>query len=448
MSINDLDLDINNYNMRDLENFFQLSSNKIYTAPDIDEKEYAMRTLLLSSGEVDKKQQKDLIDFLSLARDWLIHVKCKSVNTPEPSIPSSIDSNLIVDQKPNSRLTDLIDRPETVFIQAQTEEDAFPGKINPLNKRIITQCLNIDTKFRENYLNTKSSDFHIDLPARFSKVISMQLTSLELPLSFYGISKQFENNYFYIKITYAENFINISDENFDINTYDGNLITTEQIFDIPDGNYTSSEFVAIINLIVGGTAVVLDVNDITIFNYILFTLGLTDTGSGTGKVTVAPNGLHSNKIKFIEFDFTRNKAGECDKYVPYNYRIGRNLGFIKPTYSGSNTYTADTVIEPNTIRYLYLVIDDFNNNVSNNFVGTFNRSIHSSNILARISIQGSFFSLLMNDQYNNISLPRKYFGPVDIQRLHIQLTDDNGRIIDLNNADFSFCLNLRVLYDL
>ena len=50
MSINDLDLDINNYNMRDLESFFQLSSNKIYSAADIDEKEYAMRTLLLSSG--------------------------------------------------------------------------------------------------------------------------------------------------------------------------------------------------------------------------------------------------------------------------------------------------------------------------------------------------------------------------------------------------------------
>ena len=177
-------------------------------------------------------------------------------------------------------------------------------------------------------------------------------------------------------------------------------------------------------------------------------MDLTDGGSGTGKVTISPNGLHANKIKYIEFDFTKNKSGIWDKYVPYNYRIGRNLGFIKPTYTGSNTYVADTVIEPNTIRYLYLVIDDFNNNVSNNFVGTYNRSIHSSNILARISIKGSFFSLLMNDEYSSISLPRKYFGPVDIQRLHIQLTDDNGRIIDLNNADFSFCLNLRVLYDL
>lgn len=447
MSVEDLDLDINNYNMRDLEKFFQLSPNLKYTPADIDEKEYAMRTLLLSSGEVDKKQQKDLIDFLTLARDWLIFVKCKSSDDINQTQTRPIINNNLIDE-PNTRINELTERPITQYTISQPETDAIPGTINPLNKRVITQCLNIDTKFRENYLRTKSSDFQIDLPARFSKVISMQLTSLELPLAFYGISQQFENNYIFFKVTYPENFVSITDENFDINTYTGNLITEERIFDIPEGNYTSSEFVALINLIVGGTAVILDAANITIFNYILFTLDLTETGSGTGKVTVSPNGTHANKIKFIEFDFTRNKAGVCDKYIPYNYRIGRNLGFIKPTYSGSNTYTADTVIEPNTIRYLYLVVDDFNNNVSNNFVGTYNRSIHSSNILARISVQGSFFSLLMNDQYNNISLPRKYFGPVDIQRLHIQLTDDNGRIIDLNNADFSFCLNLRVLYDL
>ena len=270
----------------------------------------------------------------------------------------------------------------------------------------------------------------------------MQLASIELPLAFYGISQQFENNYLYMKVTHVDDFLNITD--FDINTFNGNVVTVERIFDIPDGNYSSSEFIAIINSIVAGNIE----DDITIFNYILFTLDITTGGSGTGKVTVGPNGEHSDKIISLEFDFTRNKAGVCDKYIPYNYRIGRNLGFIRPTYTGSTTYTADTVIEPNTIRYLFPVIDDFNNNVNNNFVGTYNRSIHSSNILARISVQGSFFSLLMNDQYTSISLPRKYFGPVDIQRLHIRLTDDNGRVIDLNNADFSFCLNLRVLYDL
>ena len=347
MDIDELDLDINNYTMRDLETFFHIKSNEKYTAADIEEKEYAMRTLLLSSGQVNQIQQKDLMDFLNLARDWLIYVKCGE-RVPL-SNDNSINSNLIHDNTPNTRTHEITERPETVFIQAQTENDAFPGKINPLNKRIINQCLNIDTKFRENYLNTKSSDFHIDLPTKFSKVISMQLASIELPLAFYGISQQFENNYLYMKVTHVDDFLNITD--FDINTFNGNVVTVERIFDIPDGNYSSSEFIAIINSIVAGNIE----GDITIFNYILFTLDITTGGSGTGKVTVGPNGEHSDKIISLEFDFTRNKAGVCDKYIPYNYRIGRNLGFIRPTYTGSTTYTADTVIEPNTIRYLFLV---------------------------------------------------------------------------------------------
>ena len=72
----------------------------------------------------------------------------------------------------------------------------------------------------------------------------------------------------------------------------------------------------------------------------------------------------------------------------------------------------------------------------------------SSNILARISVRGTYFSLLMNDEYSLISEPRKYFGPVDIQKIRIRLTDEFGRTIELNNSDFSFCLNFRLLYDL
>ena len=42
---------------------------------------------------------------------------------------------------------------------------------------------------------------------------------------------------------------------------------------------------------------------------------------------------------------------------------------------------------------------------------------------------------------------REYFGPVDIQRLHIALYDEYGRIIDLNNMDWSFTLAFEQLYN-
>jgi hypothetical protein len=52
---------------------------------------------------------------------------------------------------------------------------------------------------------------------------------------------------------------------------------------------------------------------------------------------------------------------------------------------------------------------------------------------------------------NNLSLittPRQYFGPVDIQKLNIQLLDEYGRVIELNNMDYSFCLTFVSVYDL
>jgi hypothetical protein len=54
----------------------------------------------------------------------------------------------------------------------------------------------------------------------------------------------------------------------------------------------------------------------------------------------------------------------------------------------------------------------------------------------------------MENDFNIVSEPRRYFGPVDIQRLQIRLLDEHGRVLQMNNANFSFCLNLKTVYDL
>jgi len=97
-------------------------------------------------------------------------------------------------------------------------------------------------------------------------------------------------------------------------------------------------------------------------------------------------------------------------------------------------------------RYVYLVVDDYNNNVNNSYFAAFNSSILNKNILARISIHGSVFSIMSDSSLILKSLPRQYFGPIDIQKLQIQLLDEYGRILDLNNMDFSFALKLECLY--
>jgi hypothetical protein len=263
----------------------------------------------------------------------------------------------------------------------------------------------------------------------------MQITAIEFPVSFYGISARYGNNYFYIHATQQ--------------LIDGGQIFEEsKIIIVPDGNYNANDFIDTINTLISGKnpdGSPLDPN--SLFNYIVFRLDVSQTGSGTAKVFVETTGNLGYTIKAINIDFSKDINGNADK-APVTSKIGMNLGFLKRKYQGETYYESETLVEPATIRYIYLAIDDFNNNVNNHFISAFNSSILSPNILARISVKGSYFSLMMETDLNMTTEPRKYFGPVDIQKMHIQVYDDHGRILDMNNSNFSCCILFKMLYDL
>tara|TARA_B110000285_G_C15112657_1_gene612077 strand:- start:999 stop:2312 length:1314 start_codon:yes stop_codon:yes gene_type:complete len=434
-----LDLDINNYNINDLERFFQINPRAKYSEGDIELKEYNIREKLLASGHIDKRFKRDLIEFLELAKNWLIFVKCRKGDLAKPTtIPDNYKLDTMdtpISKEVEPRTNELINREETQFVHS-SNSDFFPGKLNQLNTRILTKSLNIDTRFRDNLYSTQSSDFSIQMPIKFNKVVSMSLSSLELPVSFYGICKEFGNNFLYLRV--CHNAFDSSD----------NMITIERVITIPDGNYNASDLIDTINKLLSPRntdASLVNPNDI--FSYIELTHDITVSGSGTGKVTISPTGTYSDLIKTIILDFTKDCNGNVDK-VDVSTKFGWNLGFIKKKYIGSTSYTADTVIEPANIRYIYLAVDDFANSANNQFVNVFNNSIMSPNILARISIKGSYFSLIMENDFNIITEPRRYFGPVDIQRLRIRLFDERGRVLPMNNSNFSFCLDFKLIYDL
>jgi hypothetical protein len=227
-----------------------------------------------------------------------------------------------------------------------------------------------------------------------------------------------------------------------------NILTAEKVVVVPDGNYNAQDLLNKINLLlapVDSTGALANSDDM--FSYIQLTLDITATGSGTGKVTVQPSGLRAARITNIIMDFTRDINGIPDNVEP-STRLGWNLGFLRRKYNEQTTYIADAVIDPASLRYIYLAVDDFCNSSHNHFINVFNDSIMNPNILARISVKGSYFSLLMENDFNIVTEPRTYFGPVDIQRLRIRLFDDRGRLLNMNNANYSFCLNLKMLYDL
>ena len=268
----------------------------------------------------------------------------------------------------------------------------------------------------------------------------MQLASFEIPISFYGISAAYGNNNFYIQIEYVSIVDNVT------------ILTDEKMIVLPDGNYNASDLLNTINFLLSPKDecnVIINPN--SIFNYIVFELDVNACGSGNGKVTVTPCGKYASKIKSILMDFTKDINGNCNTNSNNGSilkHIGWNLGFIYPTYSGSIGYIGEAVMEVSSTRYIYLGIEDFNNQSNDHFISVMKDGFMSKDILARISLSGTSFSILMENNMNIVTEPRMYFGPVDIQKIRIRLYDEFGNILQMNNSNYSFCLNLKLLYDL
>lgn len=452
-----LDLDINNYSLNDIERFFKLNKTK-YDVHDIELRETQIREQLLNSGHINKRFKSDLISFLDSGKKWLIDEKCVRDTTPT-TIPTNHRMDPINNPQyipPIPRQEDLINKPVTQYIYTHNAE-FLPGNINQLNTRIITKCLNIDTRFRTNYHNTNSSDITIQLPNKLNKVVSMELSNIELPISFYGISSSYGNNYMHIHIKYKNKLNNQSYNCF-------------RTIIIPDGNYTESDLIDVINYMLSkpGEPISIETDLYTndegnivdssgnvaidnapnriydVFSFIKFKLDLNDKGYGSRRVSIAPIDNEIVDITEIILDFSKTIEHNPDNTSIYT-KLGWNLGFTKPIYEGDIFYCAEAIIEPIS-KYFFLAIDDFNNHSYNNYIS--NQTIMNSDILARISLNNNRIAAYADNNLTITTVPRQYFGPIDIQRIRVRLLDEQGRVLQLNNSNYSCCLKFKLLYDL
>ena len=92
------------------------------------------------------------------------------------------------------------------------------------------------------YYTTTSSNFHVNLPLRLTNVVSLQLSALELPNTFYVISQVFGNNFFVLEINEQIPLsIIIPDGNYDylaLQLYINNFLSTAGF------GYSDIEFLA------------------------------------------------------------------------------------------------------------------------------------------------------------------------------------------------------------
>ena len=418
------DLNIENYTPQELIEMFDLPPN--YDSNILNSKESKLRENIINNREIDNITQQKTLNFLVEAKKIILNKKDEknnNTNLLERAYHTNFSLKSTELESTSEHMVQV--RGETPYISSVPSEYS-PGIINPLSRKTTLKNLNIDSRFRDNYYGTSPSNFNVKLPVMFTDVVTMTINAIELSTSYYSVSKQYGNNYFSVIVNGVIGVVNL-----------------------PEGNYSQKGIMECINTQLK-TLVDLEPD----FANVVFAINLGNdiTGNVTGSAqTIAGFNGNQSPSSTLELNFQLDRKGIDDRNTPLPLKFGWLVGFRNGVYTNNVNYVSEGLIDVSGPKYIYLVVDDYNTSVNNNFYSAFNSSLLNKNILARISVQTNQFNpfnLLEQNNLANITTPRQYFGPVNIQALTVQLLDEYGRILQMNNMDFSFCLTLTTLYDL
>lgn len=408
--MNRFNLNIDNYNITELKNLLNLPLNINLTDQHIQFSIENLKEKLLKEKNLDSDNREKIIFFLDN-----VEIKLQNSISNSNSNTNSFNKNNI--EQYGSQILIKDNNQQNAISNTTTVASIPKGIINPIKIKTIKKSINIDSKFRSEYYNTKSSNFSITLPDRINKIATMKIDSVEMPISFYAISPNLENTTFLIKYSSASYPIILPAGNY------------EQKF----SDKTKSAWIEnAINDAIKLAAPSLNIK---------YTIDIV-----SGKSIFAS----TNNAEKFEIIFNVNNKGTIDNSIPLMFRLGWLLGFRSANYTGE-VAVSEGICLISGPRYIFIAIDDYQNNSHNNFVATYSESILSSHIMDRVSIANLLSSsnriYRTSDFGSTDSKKREYFGPVDIQRLTITLYDEYGRILDLNNMDWSLVLEFECIYD-
>ena len=411
------DLQVDNYSRDELINMFELPIN--FDKNIVEMKENRIKNSILKNSEMNKETKQKTLNFIVKAKTIILNGMQK--NNALESISKNINKLFHASYELGpSEIEDTTEhmvqvRPEKPYTTSSPGE-FFQGVINPIKKRTTIINLNVDSRFRDNYYTSAATNYNIILPLRVKNVVRMQLSTIEIPKSYYIVSKQYGNDFFSISAN-----------------------GLSQVITIPSGKYDPNTIISAINYQLSLLPAP--------FSQIKFLVNLTTNGStGTDQTLVGFSDLSGNTS--LELNFQADKFGEDDRNTSLPLKLGWLLGFRNGVYINNLNYVSEGLIDTTGPSYLFLVIDDYKNNVNRNFYSALNSSVLNQNILARISPQINSSTSIHQNNLSVVTTPRDYFGPVNIETINVQLLDEYGRVVDLNYMDFSFCLNLTIAYDL
>lgn len=308
------------------------------------------------------------------------------------------------------------DGKDQTFMSPELKENGRHMVMTNVQPDIKIKYVNIDTRFQEDYNMQNYADVTFKLPQQISNVKSIKMTNIEIPASFYPFSLRRRNTYFSIT--------------------DNSSPSITTVIRIADRSYTKEDLIEAINDALTGTGI----TGITIGGY---PEELNLPGE-TYKLMFDNNSPDRN----YTLHFNVDEEGNVDKNN-LKSKLGWCLGFREPTYilNATKEIVSEAILSLNPFYYLYVSVDDFHSNNPNSFIAPSVQSYMNPNILARVSIDPlsySFGGLIVANRISGKLLTdtRTYEGKSDIQKLRIQILDEFGVVVDLNQMDFAFALEI------
>ena len=466
--MDNFDLNINNYSLKELEEILTLLPN--YNEDDIScNKDKICKKIMndttlsfeakvklgdffegvsnmlgkvLSSPYMKKDTHSDVYDFRELKNTMIKNANNMIIDDPYSAHNILMDKN----NNPGKNIDDY---------------GTIRGVINPLLTNTILRGVSIDSRFRDNYYTTKSTDLHINLPFRLDNVISYRVVSITLPLTFYNISQSYGNNVIIFNVYKPSN------------PNAGSLIDTYKMI-LPDGCYNTTENIAINSSCL----------EVVINNYLEHSPDSPNNGNSglnlrytidrtSGKsifaqdlsvtTPAATTPYYFEIITNVEYNLNSQTA-EVNYDTNLMLRLGWVLGYRASKYSSSNTNPPATSVYGSIVSegicftkfplYGFISIDDYNKNANDYFVSVYSKSISVPNIISKVNFtqfletSGAFQAAQGDSTSNAINRQKRFFGPVMIQKLRVTLYDDLGRILDLNNMDWALELSFECVYNM
>ena len=461
--MSNINLDINSYNINEMENLLKLKHP--YIQEDVFNSKKKMESNIIKSNITQVKKEELLIfldNIYNKLSNNLVKIDAKNFNDVK-----QYDGNHFIIKNENDKYTSTLENNKQI------------------NKSIIKRTYTIDSLFRQNYdsNDNQSHNYVITLPETINKAITMSVSSVEIPLTYHNISEELNNNCFKIEILDVDSgeikdsfslLIKLTTGLYE-SRYTGALTSTQ----IKASNIRTeidNKIRTRFSELAQDLTIPSDISlAIDLCNNLTFGIDIR-AGFGFFEYNISndsndPNFFINYSI-IIDFDVNNNAKitnqttgneinTSCYQNKIYQ-KLGWQLGFrekniiISSKSTNSNNLYREvsrSICYINYPRYLYIAIDDFQSS-SRNYFSIASESIIAPNIIGRINI----LSLLEEKtpfkqaaapgdfNYNNKHI-REYFGPTDINKLKISLLDEYGRPFTLNNMDWSFILSFECFYN-